>query len=135
MSSLGERIRDLRDKRGMLQDELAELLGKKRSNIAGYEADRISPPIEIISKIADIFHVSVDYLLGRSEPHTYIFPQGNDGLSNEDKVIYDKYMIEIEDLMRSAGKIDEDKLKIALKFMEFTFKQDLEEEKQKQKNS
>ncbi|WAH38576.1 helix-turn-helix domain-containing protein [Alicyclobacillus dauci] len=71
MASFAQRFKELREKR-WTQDEAAEALGVSRSTIAGYESDtkgRI-PRQDTLRKIADVFGVSVDYLLGRDDPST-----------------------------------------------------------------
>lgn len=64
---VAERIKICRKNRGFSQEELADLLGMKRTNIANYEAGRIIPPGNIVVLMAEIFGVSTDYLLGQSE--------------------------------------------------------------------
>lgn len=63
---LGRRIKACRLECGMSQEELAELLNMKRTNIANYEAGRVIPPGNVILALADIFKVSTDYILGLS---------------------------------------------------------------------
>lgn len=71
----GERIKKLRKDKGLTQQQLGELLGVQKSAIAKYENGRI-PNLkkETISKLAEIFNVSPNYLLGIDEP---ILPQIN----------------------------------------------------------
>jgi len=45
--------------------QLAERLGVKKQSISNWENDNIMPSIEMLIRIADFFHVSTDYLLGR----------------------------------------------------------------------
>ena len=59
------RIRNLRQSRELNQVQLAEKLGVKKQSISNWENDNIMPSIEMLIKIADFFHVSTDYLLGR----------------------------------------------------------------------
>ncbi|WP_270166113.1 helix-turn-helix domain-containing protein [Paenibacillus sp. SYP-B4298] len=69
MTSFHLRFRQLREQQQWTQDEVADKLGVQRSTIAGYESaekNRI-PREETLHKIADLFQVSLDYLLGRSE--------------------------------------------------------------------
>ncbi|MED4052961.1 helix-turn-helix transcriptional regulator [Niallia taxi] len=61
----GQRIKKLRINHEYSQDMLAEKLGMKRASIANYEAGRIMPPGDILLKLAEIFNVSTDFLLGR----------------------------------------------------------------------
>lgn len=70
---IGERLADLRKDRQMSQEELGQLLGVGRRTISAYEKDKVVPPDETKVKIAKIFHVSLDYLLGLSrEQKPYI---------------------------------------------------------------
>ena len=66
MASFGNRLRLLRKEKGMKQKEIGELLGLKQSSIGKYENEQRTPPPESIGKLADFFHVSSDFLLGRS---------------------------------------------------------------------
>ena len=67
MSILGDRLRQLREEGGLLQRELAESLDLSRVAITQYEQGRRVPEVDILTKIADFFMVSVDYLLGRTD--------------------------------------------------------------------
>ena len=61
----GERLRVLRQRGGLTQHDLAEILHLSRATIAGYETRGRVPDVIILWQIADYFHVSVDYLIGR----------------------------------------------------------------------
>ncbi|UHA76128.1 helix-turn-helix domain-containing protein [Paenibacillus sp. 481] len=63
----GARIKQLRMKHGLSQDDVAHTLGMKRANVANYEAGRTTPPSDVLGRIADLLHTSSDYLLGRIE--------------------------------------------------------------------
>lgn len=67
----GERLYRLRTERGVYQKELAIYLHVSVGTISNYENGVHSPDLKALGKIADYFHVSVDYLLGRTE---YIAP-------------------------------------------------------------
>lgn len=67
MSVLGDRLRQLREEKGLLQRELAESLNLSRVAITQYEQGRRVPEVDILVKLADFFMVSVDYLLGRTD--------------------------------------------------------------------
>ena len=60
-----EKIKELADKQGISLNILEEKLGFSRNTI--YNMKKSTPNIERISKIADYFNVSTDYLLGRTE--------------------------------------------------------------------
>ncbi len=65
MDTLGRRIKSLRTDKGLTQDELAKRLGIARTTLASWEVDRREPDYAMLQKLADIFEVSVDRLLGR----------------------------------------------------------------------
>ena len=65
--SLNENIKKLRIAHGMNQVEFANLVGVSKQCVSNWENDNVLPSIEMLTKIADIFKVSTDYLLGRAE--------------------------------------------------------------------
>ncbi|GIO09702.1 hypothetical protein J31TS6_57300 [Brevibacillus reuszeri] len=80
MSILGERIKDLRLKKNLKQDEIAEMLGMKRSNFSSYETGRTIPPSNILSELATILGTSTDYLLGKTSNPLPIYFDINDSI-------------------------------------------------------
>ena len=62
----GERIKYLREKNGFTQKDVATRLGVEPAAISKYELDMREPNIEAIKKLAILFNVSIDYLLGRT---------------------------------------------------------------------
>ena len=62
--SLNEQIRALRKARKMSQVELAKCLGVTKQSICNWENDNIQPSIEMLVRLASLFSVSTDYLLG-----------------------------------------------------------------------
>lgn len=67
-SLFSERISMLRRSRGMTQKQVAELLSIDRSTYAYYESDKTRPDYGTLIHIADLFDVSLDFLLGRNTP-------------------------------------------------------------------
>jgi|GEM_PF-6087125 len=65
---LRDRLRDLRARKGLYQKELADLLGVARSTVAAWETGTKRPEGRTLERLADLYDVSVDYVLGRSEP-------------------------------------------------------------------
>jgi transcriptional regulator with XRE-family HTH domain len=62
-----ERLAELRKKHKMTQQELANKLGVSRGTIGMYEIGQRDPDTETVAEIAEIFNVSIDYLLGRTD--------------------------------------------------------------------
>ncbi|MHB9949470.1 transcriptional regulator [Clostridium botulinum] len=63
----GERLKELREEKELTQEELGKLLSVSRQTVSGYEAEIIEPNINNLVRLADIFNVSLDYLLGRTK--------------------------------------------------------------------
>lgn len=63
-----KRLKQLREDKGLSQEELAERLNIPRTSVTHYERrdDRIPRP-KRLQEIADFFGVSVDYMLGRAK--------------------------------------------------------------------
>ena len=66
---LGKRIRELREANSLSQVSLASKLGVSKQSISNWENGNILPSIDMLIRIAEIFSVSTDYLLGRDEKH------------------------------------------------------------------
>lgn len=65
---IGDVIKSFRAGANLTQQELADLLGIKRSTYAYYELGKVKPPLIVISRLSLIYGVSVDtILLGNAE--------------------------------------------------------------------
>lgn len=62
---IGVRLKQLREEKRMTQKELADLLQLTPKAISFYELGERQPSNEILVKLANYFHVSADYLLGK----------------------------------------------------------------------
>lgn len=62
-----ERLIEMRKSLGMTQRQVAEKLGITQPSYIRYEIGNSEPTLENLAKLADIFDVSVDYLLGRTK--------------------------------------------------------------------
>ena len=65
--SFGKRVSELRKQKKISQEELSNKIGVHQNVIGRYEREEAKPSIEIASKLADIFNVSLDYLVGKTE--------------------------------------------------------------------
>ena len=61
---LGKRINELRTAFGWNQVQLAQKLNISKQTVSNWENDNIQPSVEMLVRIAKLFHVSTDYLLG-----------------------------------------------------------------------
>ena len=67
MKIFQERLAEQRKLNNMTQRQMAELLGIAQPSYIRYENGSAEPSLDALAKLADLFDVSVDYLLGRKE--------------------------------------------------------------------
>lgn len=68
---VNKRLRNLRRGANLTQSELAQVLGVTSATVGKYERGDLEPNNEIILKLADYFHCTTDYLLGRTNKPQY----------------------------------------------------------------
>ncbi|WP_404455237.1 helix-turn-helix domain-containing protein [Oceanobacillus kapialis] len=68
MEGLGLKLENLREKAGYTQKQMSYKLGYSENTFGKYERENMNPSLETLVKIADIFQVSLDYLLRDEEP-------------------------------------------------------------------
>lgn len=61
------RIREIRTQHGLTQKKQAALLGIPYSTYRKYESGQVVPPISVLVRVADLYHISTDYLMGRTD--------------------------------------------------------------------
>lgn len=59
------KLRELRNTRNFTQAQVAKIIGVTQSTYNYYEKEKTQPDFDILIKIADLYNVSIDYLLGR----------------------------------------------------------------------
>jgi transcriptional regulator with XRE-family HTH domain len=64
---IGKRLREMRKKRGLRLQEMADKLGVAKSTYAGYESGYRQPDLDVLAQIAEILKTSADYLLGLTD--------------------------------------------------------------------
>ena len=64
---LSIRLRELRVNKHLRQEQVAKIIGVTKSTISAYENDLRQPSFEILLKLANLYCVSTDYLLGRTD--------------------------------------------------------------------
>ncbi|MBQ9411645.1 MAG: helix-turn-helix transcriptional regulator [Oscillospiraceae bacterium] len=67
---LSQQIRAMRTARKMSQVELANAVGVTKQSVSNWENDNIQPSIEMLVRLAAVFSVSTDYLLGQEARDT-----------------------------------------------------------------
>lgn len=62
-----KRLKEMRKKVGLSQPKLGELIGMSRFSIIDYESGKTAPDIDTLAKLANVFRVSVAYLMGETD--------------------------------------------------------------------
>ncbi len=97
MVDFGTRLKELRQKSGLTQKQLAKRIWVSKATISNYELFERSPSPEIIVKLARVFHVSTDYLLGVENQKSMI--------DTSDLTVEDMAVIQsVADLLREKNK-------------------------------
>ena len=63
---IGERIKELRIKNNMTQQDLANIVGLTSTGISYWESGKARPDSTMINKLSDYFNVSIDFLYGKN---------------------------------------------------------------------
>ncbi|GGG21783.1 helix-turn-helix domain-containing protein [Paenibacillus abyssi] len=97
---IGSHIAELREERGWTQEHLASLLGISRAALSHYEKNRREPDYDTLTKFADLFKVSIDYLVGRTNRPTVTLDdpvrEFVDQLELSDAEILEKFSLTID---------------------------------------
>lgn len=87
--SFDQKLKELRLENEMTQKYVAARLNVARSTIAGYETKNRQPSHEKLTALANLFHVSVDYLL--EEDTIHLDPARNTACHPEERALLTRY--------------------------------------------
>ena len=65
--NMGDKLKSLRIEKKLTQKQIADRIGLAISAVSSYESGTRYPSYDVLVKLARIFHVSTDYLLGMSD--------------------------------------------------------------------
>lgn len=108
ITMLGDRLRSLREKHNLTQEQIAKIIGISRGTYAHYEINKRRPDYETLIKITDIFNVSLDFLLTGKE-----FDSSNEDMWKE--LLDPKTELFFKDLKDAP----DDKIEELIQFWEF----------------
>lgn len=83
----GARVKDLREKKGLNQAQLAELTGVKQNTICSIELGARGASLKLLCKLKYALNTTTDYLLGLTPDPTDHFLLLHDGITYEDSLI------------------------------------------------
>ncbi len=97
MVTLGNRLKSLRQEKGLTQKEVAKLIGTTDVSIGRYEMDARVPKADILNSLAKLYDVEIDYLLTGKETK-----ESESTLNNRDKKDIEKDLKKIMDDFKSG---------------------------------
>lgn len=65
---LGEKLKALRKKYGLIQEQVAAEVGVSRPSLIGYESGATMPPVRVLLRLAAFYDVALDELVGHLKP-------------------------------------------------------------------
>lgn len=104
-----ERLKILRTQTNMSQKELAEHLFVSQQSVAKWETDKSTPNPDMIARIAELFGVSSDYLLGISESISSSLPHDPETVSAMEEAFERPEMRALFSVSKNATKEDIEK--------------------------
>ncbi len=93
MFDFGLRLRELREQHKMSQEQLGRKVERSKSVISSYENNIKVPPLNILTQMAVIFNVSLDYLVGIDKNQMVSI----NGLSLRQKELIQTIVMELKD--------------------------------------
>ncbi|MEC0092636.1 helix-turn-helix domain-containing protein [Paenibacillus macquariensis] len=110
------RIAELREGRQWTQEELSQSIGITRASLSHYEKNRRKPDFEILTKLADVFGVSIDYLIGRTT-HSEVVMDDDVRHFVDDLELSDDKLLEKFNLTIDGRSISEEEAKRFIAFI------------------
>ena len=78
-------LKDTREDNDQTQEDLAKSLGIAKSTVSNWEQNKSRPSFEVLCQICDLYGVSADYMLGRTNDDLRQKLKRFDALSEENK--------------------------------------------------
>lgn len=84
-------LKELRQEYGISQQRLAEAIGVSQQSINQYENHSVEPDIAVLTRLADFFDTSVDYVIGHTNIRRKIEPTQAYHLNQDESEVMTKY--------------------------------------------
>lgn len=99
------RFKQLRSERNMTQAELASLLFVKQQSVTNYEKGINIPDISVLKKMAEIFEVSIDYLVGITDIRTPAYKMQPLPLNDSESILIETFRGVSSDIQNDIGNL------------------------------
>lgn len=120
-SILPKRLKELREKHGFLQKFVADKLGIKSNTLSGYENGTRSPDPDMLNSLANLYNVTTDYLLGRTDDPNLTVKDEKDIAKRLEK--FKEELEDQEDLLFMGEPMSEEAKESLTEAMEYIFRQ------------
>lgn len=133
MATFTDRLTELREKENLSKQGVADLLNVNRVTYSNWEYGKTEPNFVTLAKLAKLFNVSVDYLLGVSDTNSYVQDHKKEllNIGNSFSKITREYKSQFDDIvykvmeMSSENRLSNEEVttlfKDTLRFLESEF--------------
>lgn len=121
MATFSERLKQLRNEKGLTQQEIADKMGVNRVTYTNWENGIKEPKLDMIVQLATEFNCTLDYLLGTSDVNALEIGKSIEGMSKDevadlqDKLI--KNILQIEEVAKMKFNLTEEQMIIMHKML------------------
>lgn len=98
MFDFGLRLRELREQHKFSQEELGKKINRSKSVVSSYENNIKIPPVDILTNLAVLYNVSLDYLVGIDKNEMVSV----EGLTDEQTNVIHTLLLEFKDKSKSV---------------------------------
>ena len=102
--SIGERIKKLRNKKGITQLELANKLFVTDKTVSSWESDRTEPSLEVLVKLSDILDYNVGYLIYGDNPKNDVETEIKIKITESEYKIINEFMIKNSEILKENNR-------------------------------
>lgn len=96
MTLTGDRLTALRERKGWTKTRVSGVIGVPMSTYANYEYGRREPDVETMKKLAKLYNVTVDYLVGNDDAESK--KQTIDLAKDPEVLLYNGHKVSAEDM-------------------------------------
>jgi transcriptional regulator with XRE-family HTH domain len=101
MGTLGARLRKAREAKGLRQTQVKDRTGIHNKTLSGYENEVSEPDAETLKVLANLYEVSIDWLLGNDNKNRSINDQvKNAVMESYDRLSHEKKKL-IDDMIKA----------------------------------
>lgn len=113
LMDFGDRLKWLREKSGLTQKFAAEKIGVKNNTLSSYESAKRQPDFTTLKKLADLYEVTIDYII-----------TGNENSNSSDEMWQEFLNPKTQIFFKDLQNAPEEKIEELIRFWEFIKERD-----------